>query len=84
MACLFRQAKEIRADVKQFRSTVHRTLEKQHHKEERIFTKIIDELQENSPSFGTHAALIVDLLKQKASGELLDDRTLLVSELMGR
>jgi len=69
-------------DALELRKNVHAVIQQRQDKEELVFTQILDELKDRGPDCVKYAALIVDLLKQKTSGELMDDRTLLTERLM--
>ncbi|CCX12338.1 heme peroxidase [Pyronema domesticum] len=69
-------------DVHDLRTAVHTTIANRQDKEERVFGKILDELRAAGGEFAKHAVLAVEILNEKLSGQLTDDRHLLIEKII--
>lgn len=63
--------------VAELRNSIHAMLERAREKDEAVFAKILEEFRGARGEFAKDAALIAEIVKQKASGEPMDDRTII-------
>lgn len=67
------------SDVLELKKTLHSIFDNGSSKDEQVCIEIFDELKKLGGDFNKNARLIIELLKQKVSGEPMDDRSMIVS-----